>query len=115
MGEGSPIEWARVVDSLVALRPAAVVAGHFGPSRPEDLSRFRDYLTALVQRTTAMVAKGFGPDSVAATVRMDDFGEFAQHPEFGATFGANARRVATEVIARRKAPAALRSNGAVPQ
>ena len=97
MGEGHPAHWVRVLDSLVALRPAAVVAGHFGPSTPADLIRFRDYLAALIGRVGADLASGTPSDQVPGRIRMPDFSDFAQYPQFGATFAGNAARVVAEI------------------
>ncbi len=102
MGEASPMAWVRVLDSLVALEPAAVVAGHFGPSRPRDLLRFRDYLKTLVRRVTDLVDAGVLPDSVPSRIDMSDFKDMAQYPQFDATFAGNARRVVAALAAARR-------------
>jgi glyoxylase-like metal-dependent hydrolase (beta-lactamase superfamily II) len=93
MSEASPLEWATVLDSLVGLEPSAVVAGHFGPSHPADLTRFRDYLRALIGEVKAELAAGTPPEQVPGRVRMAAFGDFAQYPQFGATFAGNAARI----------------------
>ena len=100
MGEAHPAHWALVLDSLVALKPAAVVAGHFGPSSFDDLIRFRDYLTALVGRVREALGSGTPPDRVPGSIRMPEFADFGQYPEFGATFAGNAKRVGAELAER---------------
>ena len=100
MGEAYPIHWAAVLDSLVKLEPKAVVAGHFGPSTPEDLARFRDYLATLVRRVREQLAAGVAQDSVGARIRMPEFADFAQYPGFHATIADNAAAVARELVAR---------------
>lgn len=99
MGEANPLAWVGVLDSLVALEPARVVAGHFGPSRPRDLMRFRDYVKTLVRRVTELVEAGVPAEQVPGRLDMSDFKDIAQYPQFGATFEGNARRV-VEVLAR---------------
>ncbi len=96
MGEAHPAHWAAVLDSLVAIGPRAVVAGHFGPSEPADLARFRDYLGMLVRRVADLLAAGVPPDSVPAQIRMPEFADFAQFPQFHATVHDNAAAVARE-------------------
>ena len=93
MSEAQPLKWVAVLDSLVGLAPAAVVAGHFGPSQPADLVRFRDYLRALIGEVTAELAAGTPPDQVPGRIRMAAFSDFAQYPQFGATFAGNAARI----------------------
>lgn len=100
MDEGHPAHWARVLDSLVALAPRAVVAGHFGPSRPADLARFRDYLHALVDRATRAFAAGTDPDSIPNRISLPEFQAFGQYPRYHATFAANAARVVEELRER---------------
>ncbi|MFQ5690961.1 MAG: MBL fold metallo-hydrolase [Gemmatimonadota bacterium] len=102
MDEGSPRRWAEVLDSLVSLSPSAVVAGHFGPSRPTDLKRFRDYMHALVGRVTAALAAGVPPDSVPARVRLPEFADFGQYPQYNATFAGNAEAVVREWLRAKK-------------
>ncbi|MGE3616447.1 MAG: MBL fold metallo-hydrolase [Gemmatimonadales bacterium] len=103
MGEARPTEWAAVLDSLVALGPRAVVAGHFGPSTPADLGRFRDYLRALTTQVTALVDGGAAPDQVAARLDLGAFADFGQYPQYDATFAGNARAVIRE-LSQRAAP-----------
>jgi glyoxylase-like metal-dependent hydrolase (beta-lactamase superfamily II) len=90
MGEAHPAHWMRVLDSLVASGPRAVVAGHFGPSTPADLARFRDYLAALDRRVGELIAARVPPDSVPARVQLPEFADFAQFPAFHATIKDNA-------------------------
>ena len=104
MGEGHPAHWGTVLDSLVRMRPRAVIAGHFGPSSPRDLERFRDYVTTLVQRVTALVDSGVPVDSVAARIRMPEFADFGQYPQYDATFAGNARQVVRELEGRPAPP-----------
>jgi glyoxylase-like metal-dependent hydrolase (beta-lactamase superfamily II) len=96
MDEAHPTHWAAVLDSLVETKPNAVVAGHFGPSVPQDLVRFRDYLTTLVHRVGELIDQGIPPDSAASRVRMPEFADFAQYPDFHATIADNARAVARD-------------------
>lgn len=91
MDGAHPVEWAVVLDSLVGLVPSAVVAGHFGPSTPRDLVRFRDYLHAVVDRSRDALDRGVPPDSVPDRVSLQDFGEFVQYPQYHATFRDNVR------------------------
>ena len=102
MGEAAPLAWVRVLDSLVAFEPGAVVAGHFGPSRPRDLLRFRDYMRTLVQRVTELVDAGVPSDSVPNRIDMTDFKDFVQYPQFDATFAGNARRVVAALAKERR-------------
>jgi cyclase len=98
MGEGHPAHWLEVLDSLVALEPRAVVAGHFGPSTPADLTRFRDYLAALIDQVRIAFHRGDPPDGIAAAIQMPDFQDFAQYPQYQATFAGNAARVLAELL-----------------
>lgn len=102
MGEANPLAWVGVLDSLVALEPARVAAGHFGPSRPRDLMRFRDYVKTLVRRVTELVDAGVPAESVPARLDMSDFKDIVQYPQYGATFEGNARRVVAILAERRR-------------
>ncbi len=97
MGEAHPIEWASIIDSLVALQPAAVVAGHFGPSDINDLRRFGDYLHALVDQVRPAVAPGIPADRIARSVRLPGFSDFGQYPQYNATIEGNAARVVEQL------------------
>ncbi len=93
MGEANPRIWADVLDRLVALDPVAVVAGHFGPSDPSDLTRFRDYMRSLVTQVDEALARGVSAESIPEVVRFPEFRDFAQYPQFNATFEGNIRDV----------------------
>ena len=99
MGEGHPAHWLEVLNRLVARELRAVVAGHFGPSTPADLIRFRDYLAALIDRVTIASRRGDPADGIAAAVRMPDFADFTEYPQYQATIAANAARVLAELRA----------------
>jgi glyoxylase-like metal-dependent hydrolase (beta-lactamase superfamily II) len=90
MGEADPLHWLKLLDSLVASRPRAVVAGHFGPSVPADLARFRDYFATLDRRVRELLAARVPPDSVAGRIQLPEFTDFAQFPGFHATIKDNA-------------------------
>lgn len=100
LDEGHPDTWIRVLDSLVALQPRAVVAGHFGPSTGDDLARFRDYLRTLDTRAAALLGEGVPPDSVPHRIRAAEFADFGQFPQYNATVAGNAARIVQQRLAR---------------
>lgn len=103
MGEGSALTWINVLYDLIRLEPEHAVAGHFGPSGLDDLTRFRDYMSAQINRARMSLAAGVAPDEVGEDVDFADFAdfadfeEFAQYPQYGATFANNATTVAQEL------------------
>jgi YVTN family beta-propeller protein len=104
MGEGSAIVWVDVLNGFIDLAPEHVVAGHFGPSTPSDLERFRDYMAAQVERVGAALAAGVSPEEIGGRVDFRDFRDFGQFPQYGATFSGNAEAVARELMARPAGP-----------
>jgi len=98
MGEADPYAWVGVLDSLLALHPKRVVAGHFGLSTGADLVRFRDYMGSLVTQVSAGLAAGRALDEVAASLDMHAFADFAQYPQYNATFAGNGRDVGRALI-----------------
>lgn len=104
MGEGSAIVWVDVLNGFIDLAPEHVVAGHFGPSTLSDLERFRDYVTAQVARVRGALAAGVSPEEVSSRVDFQDFRDFGQFPQYGATFKGNADAVMQELLAQPAAP-----------
>ncbi len=100
LDEGHPDTWMAVLDSLVALGPRAVVAGHFGPSTGADLARFRDYLRTLDTRAAALLSEGVPPDSVPHRIRTPEFADFGQFPQYNATIAGNTARIVQQRLAR---------------
>lgn len=102
-GEGNTLNWVHVLSGLVSRSPESVVAGHFGPSEPEDLIRFRDYMSALATQVTEGIEAGASDTEVIAGLDMSAFSTFVQSPQYRATFAGNATAVAVDV---RRRPAA---------
>lgn len=94
MSGGDPRVWVRALDEMVEMNPTFVVAGHFGPSRPADLVRFRNYLTTLVNEVTTAVERGITDDSLRTAVDLSDVSGFAPYPQYRATFEDNVLFVA---------------------
>lgn len=93
LDEGRTGEWIAALDELIAREPRAIVAGHFGPSAPRDLIRFRDYLQAMESQTATLLAAGTPPEEIPQRLDLGEFSDFAQFPEYNATFHGNATRV----------------------
>jgi len=94
MGEADPRSWQDILDRLVTLHPLHVVAGHFGLSRGEDLVRFRDYMHALVGQVETALARGVSVAKLGSALELYAFADFAQFPQYRATFAGNAADVA---------------------
>lgn len=93
LDEGRTDEWIAALDALIASDPRAIVAGHFGPSTPSDLIRFRDYLQAMETQTATLLAAGTAPEEIPRRLDLGEFSDFGQFPEYNATFLGNAERV----------------------
>jgi YVTN family beta-propeller protein len=100
LDEGRPAQWIAALDSLIGLGPRAVLAGHFGPSTPADLVRFLKYLRTIESRSGALLARGVPPDSIPGRIRLPEFADFAQFPEYHATIADNAARMVQQRLLR---------------
>lgn len=100
LDEGHPRKWLATLDALIARNPRAIVAGHFGPSAPPDLIRFRDYLRTIETGSAALLAQGVAPAEIPARLRLSEFRDFGQFPEYNATFRGNAASVVAHQLAR---------------
>lgn len=99
-GEGSTLNWVEVLNDLVDRSPRAVVAGHFGPSEPADLIRFRDYMASLATQVRDGIEGGASDEEVIAGLDMTAFSTFLQSPQYRATFSGNATAFAQEIRQR---------------
>ncbi|MEE8167069.1 MAG: MBL fold metallo-hydrolase, partial [Myxococcota bacterium] len=100
MGEGSAVGWKEALDRLVDLDAQHVIPGHFDVGSTEDLARFRDYISALIERVGAALAQGVAPEEAARRVDFPEFADFGQYPQYDATFEGNALAVARELALR---------------
>lgn len=108
MGEGSVEVWQQALRDLAALKPLAVVPGHFAPGSVDDLLRFRSYLQAQWDAVRQALAGGLSPEAVVTQAVFPAFSTFRQFPQYGATFAGNARAILHEI---QSAPAAAGQAG----
>lgn len=94
LGEANPDELVKILGELVTLDPVRAVAGHFGLSTGADLERFRDYMRSLVAQVSQGITNGLTGDVLIESVNLEAFADFAQYPQYNATFAGNAGDVA---------------------
>lgn len=81
MGDGYLNDWADVLDSLIALRPAVVLPGHGDEFREMAVTeRLRDYLRAIWTQSADARAKGMSPEQAAAALDLTRFDRY--YPRF---------------------------------
>ncbi len=90
MDQGSVENWIRALDSMLALRAARFVPGHFEVASREKLQRFRDYLADLYAQVKRMVEAGATLEQVRNSARLEKYADFRQYPKYEATFADNA-------------------------
>jgi glyoxylase-like metal-dependent hydrolase (beta-lactamase superfamily II) len=77
MGDGYLSDWADVLDSLLALRPATVLPGHGdGFSDMAVAERLRDYMRAIWTQCADAKAKGMTPEQAAAALDLTRFDQY---------------------------------------
>lgn len=90
MDEGDMENWIAALDSMLKLPTDSVVPGHFGLAGPEQLRRFRNYLTALRDQVLPLFRSGASLKQVQAKLDLSAYKDFRQYPKYEATFADNA-------------------------
>lgn len=81
MGDGYLNDWANVLDSLMAMKPAVVLPGHGDEFRDMgSVERLRDYMRAIWTQCADAKAKGLTPEQAAAALDLTRFDPY--YPRF---------------------------------
>ncbi len=81
MGDGYLKDWANVLDSIIAMRPAVVLPGHGDEIRDMAVvERLRDYMRAIWTQCADAKAKGLTPEQAAAALDLTRFDPY--YPRF---------------------------------
>jgi len=104
MEEGSLSGWRNDLDVLLQLPAEFVIPGHFAVGGRKDLARFHDYVAAVLERTGKALAEGIPLEEIGDHVSLPEFSDFAQYPQYRATFADNVRAAAREILSRPAAP-----------
>ncbi len=81
MGDGYLNDWANVLDSLIAMKPAVVLPGHGDEFRDMVVvERLRDYMRAIWTQCADAKAKGLTPEQAAAALDLTRFDPY--YPRF---------------------------------
>jgi len=90
MDDGDMENWIAALDSILALPAETFVPGHFQVASKPQVRRFRDYLAALRSQVEPMFRAGKSLPEVQAGLKMKEYEDFRQYPQYDATFTANA-------------------------
>jgi glyoxylase-like metal-dependent hydrolase (beta-lactamase superfamily II) len=90
MDDGDMENWIAALDSILALPAETFVPGHFQVASKQQVRRFRDYLGALRSQVESMFRAGKSLPEVQAGLKMKEYEDFRQYPQYDATIASNA-------------------------
>jgi cyclase len=90
MDDGDLENWVRALDRILALPVEHIVPGHFELATKKELRHFRDYLAELRDQVDRMYSKGFTLAQVQRGLKLTQYQEIRQFPNYEATFADNA-------------------------
>jgi len=90
MDDGDMENWIAALDSILALPAETFVPGHFQVASKQQVRRFRDYLGALRSQVEPMFHAGKSLPEVQAGLKMKEYEDFRQYPQYDATIASNA-------------------------
>lgn len=96
MKEGRVAGLLGELNRLLELPIKRVIPGHFAVSDKTGLTRFRDYVRAVIDSARAAVAKG-GDTDTRLPAALDAFKDFRQFAQYQATFADNLRAAVTQI------------------
>ncbi len=100
MDQGDMENWITALDHILTLPVEHVVPGHFELATKVELTRFRDYLTALGSQVRDMRARGMSLEEIKKGISLPQFSGFRQYPNYEATFADNAEAYYQQLAAK---------------
>jgi len=97
MDQGSVSNWIRALEEVLARPIKAAVPGHFELGTKQDLQRFHDYLSDLYTQVQLLHKKQVSLDRVPLQLRLEQYSDFRQYPQYEATFSDNAKSIYKEL------------------
>lgn len=104
MDDGDMENWIVALDSILALQAETFVPGHFQVASKQQLRRFRDYLSALRSQVEPMFRAGKSLADAQAGLKMKEYEDFRQYPQYEATIASNAASYYRQLKARASPP-----------
>lgn len=90
MDDGDLENWVRALDHILDLPVEHVVPGHFELAGKTELKHFRDYLADLRDQVAGMYRQGWSLEQVKDGLKLKQYGDLRQFPQYEATFADNA-------------------------
>jgi glyoxylase-like metal-dependent hydrolase (beta-lactamase superfamily II) len=103
MDDGDMENWIVALDSMLSLPAETFVPGHFEVASKQQVQRFHDYLAALRSQVEPQFRAGASLRDVQAGLKMKDYSDFRQYPQYEATFAANAASYYQQLARRKQA------------
>ena len=90
MDRGSVLNWIDTLGEVLEGPAETFVPGHFEVTSGEELRRAHDYLAELRDQVSRLIEAEASLERVRAEIQMQDYADFRQYPQWGATFADNA-------------------------
>ena len=97
MDQGSVANWIQALDGVLKKPLQAAVPGHFELATRQDVERFRNYLHDLYDQVSKLKKKGATFEQVKKELRVEQYKDFRQYPQYHATFADNAEVIYHEI------------------
>ena len=90
MDQGNVLNWIETLGEVLEGPAKTFVPGHFEVTSSQGLRRFHDYLAALRDEVSRLLEAEASLERVRAEIQMEEYADFRQYPQWGATFADNA-------------------------